>query len=1086
MGGLLALQIASGIDSFAPEELLAILTVISDLAFEAVTAVSELLVYVPETIVVDLVAMYGVALRRSGPGAAGLTEDARTGYRKLRHTLAYHVGKALETTFTPDESMRQVLLFRLLMRTQVLRCYGSLLSGAAQQLKERPSRRNVEFAAELLTEVVDDLLWPLATTPDLVDWNALNAGPGPGAPTTSTTTTWDSSAARFTKQDFVDQLAGEMLVSSLLDAWSTCFLQLVGCGEWSDSEAARLLNRFAHAATQLNKWLYSTSLQVRPFAEPAPALLYLLAAHAVRLLAMLDGGPCYGMPPQAPELPLSNPAGAIIRRRNCGEELDGHLLDKALSWWGYFLKLHSPPPAPGAAAFPPYNRAATLEICVRVLEVVAATSRGTLAAGPPQQQQPQQPRRRAGPVLLSRRECGRLAAKALRAGVEALGALLADRGDPDRLRDGDEQRLRALWAAYMRVVDAAMDGTAAGAAAPVEARGGCFPPVAFGGSWSTFRILPVVALVRPGAGGLPARPGPLAAAALSAGALARVERLTRLGIRDALSMFGAATWTELLLFGPPGELAALIASVAKRVRGCAARLEQLTAALTTTTPTGALSALRGELLGAQVDLSTEIQHAAVLLDVAFKAGTQAKVAAALAGRAGAPAPGGGGGGGGDGGWDEGERTAERLTALLSDGGGGSGGGSGGDFGDWEILSSISGDGSGNGSSDGGTAAVNGGDGDDNAGNGGGGEAAVAGAAAGGGGGGEAAGEAGGGGGGGVGGHHEADGGGNGGNGDDDRSHVISGARQFVALSSFAAARLLPAVAGAVRHLATSAVAAAAPASASASAVQSTARHRAPPPPPSPPSHPPPPLSPGLCTALEATLNCCLTLLTRSELRALSSHNAHGDLPAARALAAAQFRDLLLVQVDVVGLLAAVAALLASNSTTPARAVHAGACGAALGATLQMACIALPQALRQALRRASPTAAAAGAPGGSSSGVVRGPGPGQGRAAGGAAALDGAALAAVLGPRGLYPHAGAMAWVDAWEAAEGEVDTVCRLMDSDAVYKEGLGQSLRRTEMAQLLLPPEESWRQAAPHCCANACCTNLAGPSERALLQLPQ
>ena len=127
-----------------------------------------------EPLVVDLVALFGLALRSSVPapgppppgpstcsgsssvGASGsstsmpyVTDEARQLYRRIRVRLSELLVQ--DILIIDDRNSRlRALLLDLLLRTHVLQCYSSPLSIYAQLLRARPSRRNLEGAQEVL------------------------------------------------------------------------------------------------------------------------------------------------------------------------------------------------------------------------------------------------------------------------------------------------------------------------------------------------------------------------------------------------------------------------------------------------------------------------------------------------------------------------------------------------------------------------------------------------------------------------------------------------------------------------------------------------------------------------------------------------------------------------------------------------------------------------------------------------------------------------------------------------------------------------------------------------------------------------
>jgi hypothetical protein len=428
-----------------------------------------------------LIALFALTLRRSEvPGA----DDAvRAAYRKLRMTLSEQLflpAFNFETNVVNAQRVR--LLRHLLLRTDVLRCYSALLVGAGLQVKERPSRRNVEAADALLDEVVVQL-WEMCTwakpTAVKVHQLARQASNGGGAPTTDAATVFSALLLR------------EVRSSSLIDSWATCFLRLLGCGEWSPIRATYMMQTFANAVSdnQCNLYLLAQARDQ----PPSAALSYLMSAHVVGLVSCCDGGSSYGMyGPVMPLVPiwdvegkpvtlegdhpgaqLHSPAGirgrgpgpgptvlplklccAVVRAWR-GMALPSTLADAA---WDHDPEPGAaagtgpgrPPPVAAFPALPPIRLGATLEICIRLMNAAAVAP---AAAATPRQ---------GRTVTFEPQGRSRLAMWAQDTAVAILQRRLSRGGDkggdagganrPAGPRPDDVKHVAALWAAYVRVL----------------------------------------------------------------------------------------------------------------------------------------------------------------------------------------------------------------------------------------------------------------------------------------------------------------------------------------------------------------------------------------------------------------------------------------------------------------------------------------------------------------------------------------------------------------------------------------------------------------------------------------------------------
>ncbi|GLC44616.1 hypothetical protein PLESTM_001621900 [Pleodorina starrii] len=527
---------------------------------------------------VDLFAVLAVALRRSSPAAQDVDEAERGLYRTLRRGLSHFISDAMNV----QARQVQMLLASLLLRTEVLRCYAMLLRDAGRQLQQpSTSSSNVATTEALLSEV-NGLLQALdsaASEVAGVKGDGPSADPrihGPGA---------------MTVEQFLRTLSAELQASSLLDAWATCFLRLRGSASSDLEQAASLLCEFTIAVRRYNTWFGDRDLAFCAGAATDTGLHFLLAAHVVGLAEAIDGGTRYGLPEDTPLLPLAQAPGEDVEAQPRASAssgaifLDTSLLTVALQWWSYF---DGGGAAASAAAFPPCNNAATFDICIRLVHVaVAAAAR---------------PRNRvrdvgrdvgrvqdvgrsweSGAVRLSRSGSGCVAMLALLSAAVALRGIISRRslcprgggGGSLPVRPADVERLRALWTAYMRAVDAFVESVLAGPGGGGAADGRAVSRV--GDYWPGFTVFSFRDLLPTGhctAGPpLPSALGVEAEVVLSAGALARMERLMRVPVLCPYPLCGAESWIQILMFGPVSELAAMIATAAKGARGLLLTME---------------------------------------------------------------------------------------------------------------------------------------------------------------------------------------------------------------------------------------------------------------------------------------------------------------------------------------------------------------------------------------------------------------------------------------------------------------------------------------------------------------------------------
>ncbi|GLC57188.1 hypothetical protein PLESTB_001196700 [Pleodorina starrii] len=919
---------------------------------------------------VDFFTLFSLALRQSN--AEGQEQGSvRLCYRKLRKGIFRYLSEVLTAELPENADMvRKALLVRLVMRTQAFSCYSILLRDAGRQLQQRPSRSTAEAAAELLSEVAElvEALEHAAVRTDV-----------------------PRKDAKTTRRQRFAYLATELRSSALLDAWASCFLQLVASGACGSSEEAAVLLKLTQALHKLLMW---ANFGVASLCAPGPGIMYLLSAHVVRAVAMLDGGTTYGMAADAPQVPVWNSDRGVVRSGN-GGVLDVSLLVHALQFWGHMLSTYTDAPAPAAAALPPYHRPATFDLCIRLLGAAVAAARAPDAAA----QQQQQRRRRLNQVLLQRESCGEVARFALAQAEEALRELVGRR--PTAVRPEDGERLRTFWTAHMRVLDAAMESLADEKVKP--AAGGSAARAAvlarpelgtiFRGAWEGLYVRAITGMT-PVAAGPPTLLGAEAAAILSAGVVARNERLMRLRYSSAKLLCGVEVWAEVLMFGPAAEVAALIATAGKYIREC---LHALKKYASDPPKDGSDDYYWYEQMIHQ-RIPEVLTAVASFLEGAMHWQSEGAAAGIL---------GAGRGDGLRGNLEHGDTSQLVRTAASDEGAVGSGSGGGSEAGN------------GRGGDAGSTAtAGNAGEGRD-AGDGSPGSSSPSGGCRAGGGG-----------------------------GSNGPGCPAPGAQQLLDLTSFTIVRLLPALAATVQCL-------------ESPALESMAE---------------------ICKCLAdvfapyaAALRGCWVPLTAAALSV-------SEPGAVAAPSAAQWRALLLDEVDVVGLLGAAAKAL-STRDGQTKQDDAPACGEAFAETLRLACAAFPDAMRAAMavgpqgpvapcgregaENAAIAAAVAPVPAGSCE-VASGPstaaaGAGQPRRA----FLSLPNLTKLLGPSGDFPNARALAAVNALMDAGGSaVDSAV-----DACM----------AAVAAVLPPPDEVRRRMAAHCCANNACCNLAGPSELSL-----
>ncbi|KAG2434829.1 hypothetical protein HXX76_007714 [Chlamydomonas incerta] len=337
-----------------------------------------------EPLVVNLVALFGLALRRSVPapaptpraGAAGpgpstssgssstgaasssgasrsssssapyLTDETRQLYKHIRSRLC----RLLLKDFRSISTRLCTLLFDLLLRTHVLRCYSSLLSTYTQLLRTRPSRRNLEGADDVVLEA-QVLLVALAAS-DLVAYY-----PHQGAmeeqrskPAAEKPHPNIAFATQYHHDCHVGWQLGE---SQLPEAWAACLLQLAACQTMSQAGESALQSVLA-ALEILWPKLPGRS---RDILAAAPALQTLMALVTVRSLAALDGGSSYGQAAAARAAQSEDrnwgPPWTMIRapeRRPGVSLITGGGASLAPVVWGCFLRRRQRSGAAAAAA----------------------------------------------------------------------------------------------------------------------------------------------------------------------------------------------------------------------------------------------------------------------------------------------------------------------------------------------------------------------------------------------------------------------------------------------------------------------------------------------------------------------------------------------------------------------------------------------------------------------------------------------------------------------------------------------------------------------------------------------------------------
>ncbi|GLC42219.1 hypothetical protein PLESTB_000643800 [Pleodorina starrii] len=253
-----------------------------------------------------LLALYSVTLRCSCESLTpSVSSSLRSLHASLRVRLANELGNVVEDSDGHISKRDVRSLVRGLFDTHVLRCYAALLSDALRpltiQFREQqqegeqppqqpprlsPHRRAAQALSELLLEARDVVSFLRDAYDACKD---VEADP-PG--------------------DLMDRIGPELTSSGLLEFWCRGALLLAAC-ESHERTAAVLVESFFCVLHNL-KAAFS---DVAGLQRLNPSLSLLLASHMTQLLAALDGGSLYGLPPaaarwSAPLLaPLLPPAG---------------------------------------------------------------------------------------------------------------------------------------------------------------------------------------------------------------------------------------------------------------------------------------------------------------------------------------------------------------------------------------------------------------------------------------------------------------------------------------------------------------------------------------------------------------------------------------------------------------------------------------------------------------------------------------------------------------------------------------------------------------------------------------------------------
>ncbi|GIL91007.1 hypothetical protein Vretimale_17022 [Volvox reticuliferus] len=276
-------RIVSGNHSFTPAEIQDTVNTVSRLA---ASASGGTFLYSANTqTVAGVVALWGLAVRNSGPAAQGVGEEARSCYRKLRRALLANVWAFFKMPAGAPGTSMQHLLMDLILRTHVVRGYAILLSELTEALRDRLNRRTVQAALEAMNEAVS-LIYSLHTYVCSKHTCVTSQPRGP--------------AGLFTL------LHKELHVSKLFDTWSLCYLHCSKCEDVAD-QAARTLYRFTAIL-----WDDSYPDALAELYMASPQLQYLTTLHCVHILNTLDGTGMYGLPDGANSLPLMTSDGRLF------------------------------------------------------------------------------------------------------------------------------------------------------------------------------------------------------------------------------------------------------------------------------------------------------------------------------------------------------------------------------------------------------------------------------------------------------------------------------------------------------------------------------------------------------------------------------------------------------------------------------------------------------------------------------------------------------------------------------------------------------------------------------------------------------
>ncbi|KAG2494629.1 hypothetical protein HYH03_007148 [Edaphochlamys debaryana] len=258
-------------------------------------------------------ALFALALRRSAPGAEGVTESLRAAYASLRFALSEALaavqcdGGASGGTAPQLPLPTARLLCTALLNGGLCSSYASLLSASSSALlaqKPNPPRRSLQTVKDLLLEVWLVVIWVQRVKA------CHNQAPAkdPGLEAAASTAVFDSAVV-------------SIFTSSLLfEHWARLVLALACC-EGTEEVTASGAERLAFAISSLEPLL-----GFKAWSPPVdPGLPFLLASHLVTLAAVLDGGPTFGLPPgpaggagpsgaqPGPALPLADTRGGVLR-----------------------------------------------------------------------------------------------------------------------------------------------------------------------------------------------------------------------------------------------------------------------------------------------------------------------------------------------------------------------------------------------------------------------------------------------------------------------------------------------------------------------------------------------------------------------------------------------------------------------------------------------------------------------------------------------------------------------------------------------------------------------------------------------------